>query len=90
MIIAEIGHVKFELANLKDSEALLKIMSEAKPVERDYIDHEKCYYYTESQCLLDISLRPGEVLTQHAFNELKASEKAALEAKKQATESTSV
>ncbi len=81
MIIAEIGHIKFELASLKDSEALLKIMGEAKLVDWNYINYQKVYYQIENESLLDISLRPGDVLTQQAFEELKEKEKAALEAK---------
>ncbi len=76
MIIAEIGHIKFELASLKDSEALLKIMGDAKPVDWEYVGHDKKYYYTEGECLLEISLKAGNVTSKQEFEVLKSQLKA--------------
>ena len=75
MIIAEIGHVTFELANIKDSENLLRIMSEAKLVDWEYFDSDKTYYYKEGAVSLDISLKIGNVLSKDEFDAGKAERK---------------
>lgn len=81
MIIASIGHQEYELANLADADAILKILDRAKPIDSKYTPAAGSYYIADNNCRsISIEITSKQIVTQeqHKAFMAEAATKAAL------------
>lgn len=77
MIIANIGGEQYALETLADANALLEILSRAKPVDDGYItkDYDRVYFELSKanrRREFEIKVVRGELLTQEQFEAKRA------------------
>lgn len=78
MIIANIGHVKFKLASLKDAETFLQLMERVQFVDDRYVHDTDCQtvFTPAAGREAGITIVTGEVLSQAQYETLASEAKA--------------
>ena len=72
MIVANIGHQKYKLKDIKDAEVLLKILNDSLPVEEHYIRNSRnVFSISKSAYEISLSIVQDELISDEALEILK-------------------